>query len=268
VITALVLVLAGASSAAPQDADRMTVALADPSRPATLDIALWAGVVNIVAGDDAVVVIDASATQGPATVRNSPPRASGLTRLRRPAEVEINEASNVVTIRGPAGERVDLEITVPRRSNLKLTKSAPGPTNSPGSVTVRGLDGDLEVRTNAGTIKFIDVSGSVVAHSTSGSVMASLQRVAPDRPMAFTSYQGVIDVTLPSTLRAKLILQSSRGSVFTDFEIQKQTGLLRRQTQAEGSSLGYRPIEAALNGGGPDIELRSYAANVYLRRGK
>jgi hypothetical protein len=181
--------------------------------------------------------------------------------------VEISEANNVVTIRGPLGERVDLDIRVPVRTNLKLTKSAQGPTNSPGVVTVRGLDGDIEIRTNAGTITLEDVSGSVVAHSSNGSIIATVRRVTPDRPMAFTSYNGSVDVTLPRSVKANFFLQSSRGDVFTDFDVQKQRGGSGGTGEGATRRSDDRAIRATVNGGGPDIELRTYAANVYLRRG-
>jgi hypothetical protein len=276
-----VLVVGIGPRAAAQGADPMTIALADPSRPATLNIALWAGVVNVIAVDTGAVVIDATAAR-----RSSPGQrraggrsaragsvggradASGLTRLQPPAGVEIYESNNVVTIRGPLAERVDLNIQVPVRTNLKLTKSAQGPTNSPGVVTVRGLDGDIEIHTNAGTITLGDVSGSVVAHSTNGSIVATVRRVTPDRPMAFTSYNGSIDVTLPRSVKANVFLQSGRGDVFTDFDIQKQPAG-SGGTGSAGGVVGRssdRAIRATVNGGGPDIELRTYAANVYLRR--
>ena len=128
-MTRLMLVFLGlvgiGPRAAAQGADSMTIALADPSRPATLNIALWAGVVNIVAVDTGAVVIDATAAQRSSpgrrraggrsakagSVGGEPTRAE--TRLQPPAGVEIHEANNVVTIRGPLGERVDLDIRVP-----------------------------------------------------------------------------------------------------------------------------------------------------------
>lgn len=262
-----------------QGAEPISIALTDPSRPATLNIALWAGVVSIVAVDSGAVAIVATTAQ-----RSSPGQrrtggrsanaggvgrradTSGLTRLQPPAGVEIYEANNVVTIRGPLGERVDLDIHVPVRTNLKLTKSAQGPTNSPGVVTVRGLDGDIEIHTNAGTITLEDVSGSVVAHSTTGSIIATVRRVTPDRPMAFTSYSGSVDVTLPRSIKANFLLQTSRGDVFTDFDVQKQRGGLGGTGAGATGRSGDRAIRATVNGGGPDIELRAYAANVYLRR--
>ena len=268
-------------SAAAQETERKVIALTDPARRATLDISLWAGVVNIVAADAATVVVDGTRVEGTsradergrvskAVPADRSDRAAGLTRLRPSTGVEIDQANNVVTIRGPVGERIDLEIRVPRRTNLKLTKSAPGSPTSPGSVTVRGVEGDLEVRTNAGSITFIDVSGSVVAHSTNGSVNATVQHVTADRPMAFTSYKGIVDVTLPRTLKANLILQSTRGDVFTDFDVQKHSrGVFSGEAPAAGGARGTadRQIVAPINGGGPDVELRSYAASIYLRRG-
>ena len=108
----------------------------------------------------------------------------------------------------------------------------------------------------------------VVAHSTNGSIVATVRRVSPDRPMAFTSYNGSVDVTLPRSVKANFFLQSGRGDVFTDFDVQKQRGGSGGTGSAGGAMgrSGDRAIRATVNGGGPDIELRTYAANVYLRR--
>jgi hypothetical protein len=281
----MLIVAAIACAAAAGDAqsrsDVTTVALSDPDRPGRLDVSLTAGVIEVTASDRRDIVIDASSPVGRAArVRQRgrkvvvgrgapPPRAdtTGLTRVPQPTALDVEESNNVVRVRGRTGTRVDLRIQVPVRTSFKLEKTAVG--SALGTITVRGLDGDIEVHTGAGDITLVDVSGSVVAHSTGGSVIATLKRVTPERPMAFTSYSGNVDVTLPRSTRADVILRSSLRDVFTDFELQqqqsaasdsRQTGNGLRRSSDEG-------IRARVNGGGPEFELRTYAGSVYLRRG-
>jgi hypothetical protein len=40
-----------------------------------------------------------------------------------------------------------------------------------------------------------------------------------DKAMAFTSLNGPVDVTLPSSIKAALKMRSDRGDVFTDFDV-------------------------------------------------
>jgi hypothetical protein len=270
---------AGAVGAAQSRADRITIPLSDPGRPVTLDIALTAGIVQVTATDGRDIVIDASgpaSTSGRALRRGRTAIArkdtlagdadtTGLSRLPQPTDLDVEESNNVVRVRGRANTRVDLTIAAPVRTALTLRKTGHG--SAPGAVTVRGLDGDLEVHVEAGDITLSDVSGSVIAHSTGGSVLATVKRVTPDRPMAFTSYSGNVDVTLPRSIRADLILRSSLKDVFTDFELLRKPGAPADQGQAGGfRQRGNQGVRATVNGGGPEFELRTYAGNVYLRR--
>ena len=279
------VVCGAAASDAQSRVDRITVPLSDPARPATLDISLTAGIIEVTATDRRDIVIDASSPAGQSgrgngrgsgrgrTIilrRGAPPKdgdASGLTRVPQPTALDVEESNNVVRLRGPAGARVDLTIQVPVRTSFKLEKTALG--SSLGTITVRGLDGDIEVHTGAGDVTLLDVSGSVVAHSTTGSVIATLRRVTPDRPMAFTSYSGNVDVTLPRSTRAEVILRSDLRDVFTDFELQRKPGAAATPPQSGNGfrRSGNEGLRATVNGGGPEFELRTYAGNVYLRRG-
>ena len=280
--------------------ERITVPLSNPGRPVTLDINLYAGAVTITAVDGPDVVIEASGEPVPVTTKGKgsartivkkvvkkpapgkvgkvptttspvsrPPArdTTGLTQLPQPPVLEVDEADNVVRVRGPVGQRIDMTIQVPVRTSLRLKKSATGASAGARPVTVRGLDGDLEISTEAGSITLTDVAGSVVAHSTSGSVIATVRRVTPDRPMAFTSYSGNVDVSLPSSLKADLLLQSDRGNVFTNFGV--KVGSTPSPDEKPGAGFrrtGRQPIRASVNGGGPDFELRTFAGSVYLRK--
>ena len=289
----------GLSVAAQDQLERIAVPLTDPNRPVMLDIDLYAGAVTINAFDGHEVIIEASGNPdpqpssgrttskkivkkvikkpsggkgAPAAAGSSPPAhdTTGLTRLPRPTELEVEEGNNLVKVRGPAGQRIDLTIQVPVRTSLRLKKSATGSPAMARPVTVRGLDGDLEITTAAGSITLTDVAGSVVAHATSGSVVATVKRVTSDRPMAFTSFRGNVDVSLPASLKANLILQTERGDVFTNFGVQVGSTASPPKTKTSGEGFqrkGRQPIRASVNGGGPDFELRTFAGSVYLRKG-
>lgn len=268
-------ILGGAADSGAQGrSDRITVPLSDPSRPVTLDVHLFAGIVDVTATQGREIVIEAFTPAGVRGAGRAGRRGAaaggadtrGLTPLQQPTALAVEESNNVVTVRGPRDARVDLTIQVPVRTNFKLKKTAVGSTL--GTVTVRGVDGDLEIHTEGGTVTLIDVSGSVVAHSTGGSVVASMRRVTADRPMAFTSYSGNVDVTLPPSTRADLLLRSGLGDIFTAFEVKPGTNASVERAQSGGfRRSGNQPLRATVNGGGPEFELRTYAGNVYLRKG-
>ncbi|MGE4054375.1 MAG: DUF4097 family beta strand repeat-containing protein, partial [Vicinamibacterales bacterium] len=139
-------------------------------------------------------------------------------------------------------------------------------------VSIEGVDGDLEVNNMNGSITLTNVSGSVVAHSSNGDVVATVTRVSEGKAMAFTSFNGNIDVSLPSSAKASLHLRSTRGDVYTDFDLQAIASkpVVRDSRQAGGR---YRlelarAVEGTVNGGGPDFEFRTLNGNIYLRQGK
>jgi DUF4097 and DUF4098 domain-containing protein YvlB len=117
-----------------------------------------------------------------------------------------------------------------------------------------------------------NVAGSVNAGTTNGPVRATLTRVTADRQMAFTSLNGSVDVTLPATTKANLRMRSDNGDVYSDFEVQLAASTPVVQ-ESRGTNGRYRinrnrSIVGAINGGGPEFELRTFNSNVYVRKGK
>jgi len=102
-------------------------------------------------------------------------------------------------------------------------------------------------------------------------VTATLSRVMADKAMAFTSMNGKVDVTLPSNLKATLKMRSDNGDVFTDFDVQLQQTPPARGTTRQGGRTRIevnRALYGTVNGGGPEIELRSFNGTIYLRKGQ
>jgi DUF4097 and DUF4098 domain-containing protein YvlB len=133
------------------------------------------------------------------------------------------------------------------------------------------VEGELEIENVNGPVLLTNVAGSVVANSVNGGVTARLTRVTADKAMAFTSLNGPVDVTLPATIKANLKMRSDQGEVFTDFDMQ----MLPSPAPAKpGTPRGgryrvevNRNIYGAVNGGGPEIELRTFNGSVFLRKG-
>ena len=116
------------------------------------------------------------------------------------------------------------------------------------------------------------MAGTVNAGTTNGSVRATLTRVTDKREMAFTSLNGTVDVTLPPTTTANLRMRSDNGDVYSDFEVQLAPSAPVVQ-ESRGSNGRYRisrnrSIVGAINGGGPEFELRTFNSNVYVRKGR
>jgi hypothetical protein len=246
-----------------QQGDQITVPFTDPGRPGNVRISTLNGTVTVRAANRRDVLIETRGESRARDRRND--RAGGLRKLSATPGFEAVEQNNQMVISSHANDDVEMVIYVPTRTNLKVTGTNGGP------ITVEGVDGDIEVNNVNDSIAIRNVSGSVVAHSTNGDVKATVTRVTAQKPMAFTSLNGDIDVTLPASLKATFKLRSDMGDVYTDFDLQTRTETTtspnpRREGGAFRIEVNHA-ITGALNGGGPEVELRTFNGDVYLRKG-
>ena len=293
----------GMTPAQPQDSDQVVVPLTDPARPAVLSVTTFSGNI-VVRGTDRQDVLVRSSGGPRGTSRRHAEAPPGLRRLTQNGGFSVEESNNDISVVGascagsktspppppppppapnpnrgrlvppippipkgfPCGmmDSVNFEIEVPLRTNVKLSTVL-------GNVSVMGVDGVLEVNSMNGDLSLTSVAGSVVAHTVNGGVTSVLTRADAQAPMAFTTLNGNVDVTFPATIKANLKLRTDNGDVFTDFDIPsgaQRSAQSTRQVNGRSRFEVERAILASLNGGGPDIELRSFNGRVYLRRGK
>jgi Toastrack DUF4097 len=269
ILAVAMLVGVGAARAAAQDqGDQVTVPFSDPSRIGTISVRVVSGSITVHGADRRDVSVTMAGA--PARERIRPPSAdaAGLRRLTNPGGLVVEEAHNEMTVRtGSYRSARNLELTVPRRANLKLNAV------NGGAIVVDGVQGEIEANDINGPVTLTDVSGSVVAHSTNGKVLATVRQASADTPMAFTSLNGDIDVTLPAGVKANLKLRTDNGDVYSDFDVALRDGssnpVVTDSRQKNGRSRVEidKSISGTVNGGGPEFELRTFNGNIYLRKG-
>jgi DUF4097 and DUF4098 domain-containing protein YvlB len=254
----------GTKATAQQNPERLTVNLSDPSKPGTVKVRVMDGSITVKGTNRKDVLVEtrprSAASRQPQG--DAPP---GLRRLSQPGGFSLEEESNEVSISSSFGRSVDFEIQVPARTNLKLS------TINGGDVVVDGVEGEVEVNNINGPITLTNIAGSIMAHSVNGTVKAALTRVTPDKAMAFTSMNGIVDVTLPSSIKANLKLRSDRGDVYTDFDVQMR-GAAPKPVEDPREKGKFRidvnkAIYGTVNGGGQELELRTFNGNVFVRKG-
>jgi hypothetical protein len=262
------LLIGGVGSSAQQASsdDRVAVPLSDASKPALIDVSLVSGSITVRGTNRKdVAVIARSAADRPS--RRNDPDATGMRRIPQSAGFRITEEANRVKVSSEHPNRqINFEIEAPSHSNLKLS------TVNGGDVLVENIDGDLDVSNTNGGITLNNVAGAVNAGTTNGSVRATLTRVTAQKEMSFTSLNGAVDVTLPPSTKANLRLRSDRGDVYSDFDVQlaPSTPTVQENRDSNGRYRvrRNRSIVGAINGGGPEFELRTFNSNVYVRKGK
>jgi hypothetical protein len=256
---ALALCAVPNTAAARPAPDQIRVPLSDPARPATLNLELFDGRIIVRGASRQDILVDVR-------VRPLPNQPGGLRQLTQAPAFSIDEERNNVAIKTDH-RTMDVEIQVPARANLKLTLNQ-------GEIVVEGVEGELEIQNENGPITLNNVGGAIVANSTNHHVKATITSLAVQKPTAFSSLNGHVDVTFPASLKANLKLRSDKGSVFTDFDLTPLAVPTAPQpnVRAAGSRVRIevnRPaVYGAVNGGGPEVELRTFNGDVYVRRGQ
>lgn len=255
-----------ASAAHAQSTERIVVPLSSPGRPARLDIAVFSGdiVVEGYDGNEIVVVTD-EPVQGRDEQRDNP-RADGLRRIQTSSVgLTIEEAQNTVSVRmdlSPNG--VDLRIQVPRETSVRANLV------NGGDVEIANVTGEHELSNVNGDVVATDVSGSAVLNSTNGDVRASFVTIDATKPMALTSFNGDVDVTLPAALTADLLVATQHGDVFTDFDVSAEPD--PTTIESNGSAGGryrvrmQRMTRYRIGGGGADVQLRTFNGDILIRK--
>jgi hypothetical protein len=251
---------------AQNNSDRFPVTLSDPSKPALVRVNLLNGSISVTTHSGKDIIVEGRGTAGRT---GAPEIRDGLRRIDTNSRgLRIEEANNVVTVSNQNfSNGGNIEIQVPVKTNLKLTG-----LNS-GTILVDGVDGEIEVQNTNGNIRLINVSGSVVAHSMNANLFATIREVTPNKPMSFSSMNSSVDVTLPPSTKANLKIRADNGGAWSDFDVQVKPSTPAVVEDSRRVNGRFRietdnTTSGTINGGGADIELRTFNGNIYLRKAK
>ena len=113
----------------------------------------------------------------------------------------------------------------------------------------------------------------MVAHSLNGRLTANLKlkQLSAGWPISFSTLNGRIDLTLPAA-KADLKINNQRGETYSDFDLAISTSVNRTESNGENGPKYRLPMERIvtghLNGGAPEISIRSQNGSIYIRKGK
>jgi hypothetical protein len=288
--------------------EQLVVPLSDPSRPATVKVSLVQGSITVESYDGKEIVISgrnadededmdgqeaaeiarAEADRARARAerqkerhdRNLPKIAgedaaadarSDRSHLRKIPNasmgLEASEENNVVTVGSNSwSQAIELHLKVPRSASLQLS------TVNGGDIEIaNAVDGELDLHNTNGGITVKDAKGPIVAATVNGPVIAVLRKGASAAPMAFSTLNGDVDVTLPSDFKADLRMRSDNGEIYADFDVAIERQPAKIQEERKGNkykiSVG-REVLGKINGGGPEILFKTFNGDIVLRAAK
>ena len=144
----------------------------------------------------------------------------------------------------------DLEIRVPRRTNLDLTLFS-------ASLDVRGVDGFHKVQTFSSGVKLDDVNGSIRAKSFSGAIEIRATAWADNQTIDVETYSGAVDLRIPESAKGSVQFESFSGNLHSALPLTLEASRRRRLSGQLGSG-------GAANGG--RISVKTFSGSVSLDR--
>lgn len=192
-----------------------------------------------------------------------PERAKGLRPLYGGGQdntgigLSVEENNGVLKVVQASSQGGDYEVKVPNNVRLMIEQVNFGD----GDIKVANHRGEIEIKSKTGDIDLKDVTGPVIANSTSGSVDITFSSVSSANPTSISLISGYIDVTMPASTKADMHLSSTSGEIYTNLDLDMKGDKDNMQRLGGG-----RNIEATLNGGGVEMELKTVSGDVYLRK--
>lgn len=260
----VVLLLWAAFTRAQAQNEKIVVELSQPGKPYTVELRLVQGSIHVVKNSGKELIIEAASGNR----ASAPAQKEGMRKISSGGsfDITVKEAGNKVQINpGLPLSITNITLHVPDNGSFKLS------TVNAGDIKVDQISGEFEVSNVNGRIFLNKVSGSAVANTTNGEITATFNQVTPDTPMAFSTLNGKIDLSFPASFKANIKAKSDQGDIFSDFEI----GFLKDDPKVVRThEKGYTRIEASrwvtgtLNGGGPEVMMKTVNGNIFIRKAK
>lgn len=248
--------------------EQLTVPLSNPGKPYSLEVSLVTGSIDVTSYSGKEIIIDVTPVEGRRRNNRSQDTVEGMRRItpKNSYEITATEKDNIVSVSNNSVMRnIHLSLKIPQDVKLKLN------TVNDGNIMVDNIKGELEITDVNGAIKLTNISGSVVANTINGNVTATFLSVDPQAPMAFSTLNGNVDITLPAGTKSNLKLRSDRGDIFTDFDIaiDKNEPKLERSSESGMYMLKLGDwVNGKINDGGAEILMKNMNGNIYVRKAK
>jgi DUF4097 and DUF4098 domain-containing protein YvlB len=203
--------------------------------------------------------INARSVSGNVTLENIGGKAAAETKS---GDVTVMGARN-----GAKAETVSGDVYVVDIDNGAYCKTASGNVKAKnvtgntdlncvsGDVTGDNIKGDVEADTVSGSVKLLNISGAnVVKGKTMSGSAIYLGEISPSGRYSLNAHSGQVEMTIPSNSAFDLNASTFSGSIKTDFKV------------VMSGTLSKKKISGSVNGGGADVNLKTFSGSVYLKK--
>jgi DUF4097 and DUF4098 domain-containing protein YvlB len=142
----------------------------------------------------------------------------------------------------------DLDIKVPRRTNLRVTTfSAP--------VTVDGVEGSYDVHGFSSRLRLNDIVGRVEAKTFSGSVEMRVKNWHDGQSIDVNTFSGHIELQVPEDAHGHVTFNSFSGRLNSDLPL-----------MLHGSSRRSVSADLGRSGDGPSLRFHTFSGSLQILR--
>lgn len=153
---------------------------------------------------------------------------------------------------GLAGDRVDAH-TSGGDIRIEEAKGNVLARTSGGDIRIERAGGEVDAHTSGGSITAADVAGALIAKTSGGSVTATITSQPASR-CELTTSGGSVTVRLAAGVAVDVDAHASGGHVETDVPASVQ------------GELGRSTLKAKINGGGPELYLRTSGGSIHIQK--
>ncbi len=170
--------------------------------------------------------------------------------------LSITQDGNTIKLAGAHNEanNADYYLYLPKNLKLKVNYNS----WQAGDVSIQGMAGEIEAKSQVGDLVFEDITGPIVAHTLSSDLEVIFNEIASTSPTSLSSTSGDIDVTMPENTKGTFKMSTISGGVYTAFDFDFGDAKLNQ--------IGGQNATGKLNGGGVEVTLKTISGNVYIRK--
>jgi len=162
---------------------------------------------------------------------------------------------------GSTSIRVTYKITLPESYNINVDTSGGSievedlkgkvdAHTSGGSISVEDVEGDVNIKTSGGSLELENIIGKINAKTSGGSIKLKLP-TNPTKDTKVKTSGGSITAYLAKDVAINLTAKTSGGRVSSEFDV--------------NGSTSKRKIEGTINGGGPELVLKTSGGSVRIK---
>ncbi|MEM8568514.1 MAG: DUF4097 family beta strand repeat-containing protein [Bacteroidota bacterium] len=159
--------------------------------------------------------------------------------------------------------KLDFKLKIPKDLNVYLS------TVNDGKITVKDVNGSLDLHNVNGDISATGVKGYTYVHSVNGDIALEFDNT-PQPNSSYYTLNGDIKAYLPSTFKADVTFKSFNGDIYTDFEgIEQKPMLLAKNDESKVKGTSFK-VEArsviSFGGGGPRLDFETFNGDAYIKK--